>query len=109
MHFDDYQKESRKTAVYPNIGKNFVYPALGLAGETGEVVDKIKKIIRDNNGELSDEKIEELKKEIGDVLWYIAQLATELKIPLSEVAKANLQKLEKRLQDGKIHGNGDNR
>ena len=109
LTFDEYQKLSRKTAVYPNAGKNFVYPALGLAGETGEVVEKIKKVIRDKNGLIDEETKQAIAKEIGDVLWYLAQLCTELDLSLEEVAKENLKKLLSRLERGKIHGEGDDR
>ncbi len=67
MKLNDYQEESRKTAVYPNQGKNFVYPTLGLAGEAGEVADKIKKVIRDKNGKLDKETVKDIEKELGDV------------------------------------------
>ena len=106
---DTYQKECGKTAIYPGIGKNFVYPTLGLTGESGEVADKIKKIIRDSDGKVTDEKKEEIKKELGDVLWYLAQLSTELGLKLSEVASGNLEKLASRKSRGKIRGKGDNR
>jgi NTP pyrophosphatase (non-canonical NTP hydrolase) len=109
MHFDHYQKKSRKTAVYPNKGKNFVYPVLGLVGEAGEVAEKIKKIIRDDGGKMSKFKKDEIKKELGDVLWYTAQLATELRLSLVDVANHNLEKLLSRKKRGKIHGSGDNR
>ena len=109
MDFKDYQKISRKTAVYPDLGKNFIYPTLGLAGETGEVVEKIKKVIRDKN-DLVDEKTRaELKKEMGDVLWYLSQLATELGISFDELASENIEKLQSRAKRGVIHGAGDNR
>lgn len=107
--FDYYQKLSRRTAIYPNIGKNYVYPTLGLADESGEVVGKIKKAIRDNGGKITREKRSEVSKELGDVLWYVAQLATEMKLSLSEVALDNLEKLKSRAKRGKIGGSGDNR
>lgn len=107
--FDEYQKGAKKTALYPVIGKKFIYPALGLADEAGEVVGKIKKVMRDEGGKVTLEKKEEIKKELGDVLWYLAQLSTELGIKLSEVAKGNLEKLASRKIRGKIHGSGDNR
>lgn len=109
LTFDEYQKLSRKTAVYPNAGKNFVYPVLGLAGETGEVVEKIKKVIRDKKSIIDEETKQAIAKEIGDVLWYLAQLCTELDLSLEEVAKENLKKLLSRLERGKIHGEGDER
>lgn len=109
MDFKEYQEKSRKTAIYPKIGENFVYPALGLGDEAGEVLGKIKKIFRDKNGEVSDETKNELKKELGDVLWYLAQLSTELEISLDDVAESNIEKLYSRLDRGTLHGDGDNR
>jgi NTP pyrophosphatase (non-canonical NTP hydrolase) len=109
MTFNDYQKESKKTAVYPNIGDNYVYPTLGLAGESGEVAEKIKKVIRDKEGVINEEDREEIAKELGDVLWYIAQIASELKLDFDVIARKNIDKLLSRLERGKIQGNGDNR
>lgn len=109
MNFDQYQEEARKTAIYPSLGSNFIYPTLGLCGEAGEVSEKIKKIIRDNNGTLTDNKIEEIAKELGDVLWYISNLCDELNIRLDKVALLNLSKLKKRQEENKVHGSGDNR
>lgn len=110
MTFDEYQKLSRETAMYPDImGKNFVYPTLGLVGEAGEVAEKMKKIFRDDGGELSLEKQKEIAKELGDVLWYLAQLTSELELTLDEVAKLNLEKLNSRKERNKLHGDGDNR
>ncbi len=109
MTFEEYQKESRKTALYPNKDNNFIYPTLGLTGEAGEVADKIKKIIRDKDGILTNDDKKEIIKELGDVLWYISQLATEMDGSLENVAQTNLDKLFSRLERGKISGNGDNR
>ena len=109
MDFKEYQKASRKTAVYPDIGKNFIYPTLGLAGETGEVVEKIKKVIRDKNGVVDEETRTELTKEMGDALWYLSQLATELGISFDDIALKNIEKLQSRLERGVLHGKGDNR
>lgn len=109
MTFKEYQKQSRKTAIYPNVGKNFIYPTLGLAGETGEVVEKIKRILRDKNMAINEEAKKELTKEMGDVLWYLAQLATELKLSLDDIASLNIKKLYSRQKRGELHGNGDNR
>ena len=107
--FEEYQKLSRKTAAYPKIGENFVYPLLGLAGESGEVAEKLKKVFRDNGGVVTEETKKEIAKELGDVLWYLSQLATELEIPFEEVAKTNLEKLFSRLKRNVIRGDGDNR
>ncbi|OGM05793.1 hypothetical protein A2125_02795 [Candidatus Woesebacteria bacterium GWB1_43_5] len=109
MDFDTYQKIAKKTALYPKIGKGFVYPALGLAGETGEVLEKIKKIFRDKAGKVNKENRGELKKELGDVLWYLAQISTELNLKFSEVAEGNILKLKSRKIRGKLQGGGDNR
>lgn len=109
MDFKEYQEKSRKTAVYPNIGDNFVYPTLGLAGEAGEVAEKIKKVIRDKGGIIDDETRELIKKELGDVLWYVSQIASELNLSLEDIAETNIKKLYDRLERGKISGSGDNR
>lgn len=109
MDFNQYQKKSRKTALYPDRGKNFVYPTLGLVGESGEIAEKVKKIFRDDNGKITKEKREELKKELGDVLWYLAQLCTEFKFSFSDIAKDNIEKLQSRFKRGTLHGSGDNR
>lgn len=109
MNFEEYQKKSRKTAIYPRVGKNYIYPTLGLADEAGEVVGKVKKVIRDKNEIMDEETKIAIAKELGDVLWYIAQIATELDLSLDEIAKENIKKLSSRLNRGKIGGNGDNR
>jgi NTP pyrophosphatase (non-canonical NTP hydrolase) len=109
MDFNDYQSKSRKTAKYPAIGHPVIYPALGLVNEAGEVAGKIKKVFRDKDGQISEETRAALKAELGDVLWYIAQVATELNLSLDEIAQYNLAKLFDRLERGKIQGDGDNR
>jgi len=109
MDFNEYQQKSRKTAGYPAIGHAVIYPTLGLVNEAGEVAGKIKKVFRDKNGEISIETREALKAELGDVLWYLAQVCTELDLTLAEVASANITKLYDRLERGKIKGDGDNR
>ncbi|PJA86899.1 MAG: hypothetical protein CO141_02325 [Candidatus Moranbacteria bacterium CG_4_9_14_3_um_filter_42_9] len=109
MNFEDYQKKSRKTALYPNVGENFIYPTIGLSGETGEVSEKIKKVIRDKGGKIDDETREMIKKELGDVLWYVSQLASELGLSLDDIAEKNIEKLYSRLERGKLQGSGDNR
>ena len=109
MDFDSYQIEARKTAIYPNKDKNFIYPTLGLVGESGEVAEKIKKVLRDKNGNLDDDSKLALKKELGDVLWYLSNLCDELGFSLNDIAKVNLEKLNLRLSRGKISGSGDDR
>jgi len=96
-------------SYFLNIGDKFVYPTLGLVGESGEIAEKVKKIFRDNDGVLDGPRREELKKELGDVLWYLAQLSTELDLSLDEIAELNIEKLQSRLKRNKISGDGDNR
>ena len=108
MNFKDYQDKIKVTAKYPNTLR-VLYPTLGLAGETGEVCEKIKKVYRDSNGIFTQDKIEEITKELGDVLWYIQALCNDLGINMQEVADKNVSKLLSRLDRGVIHGNGDNR
>lgn len=109
MEFDRYQEESGKTAIYPDRGRNFVYPTLGLAGETGEVAEKIKKVIRDKGGIVDDATRDALRKELGDVLWYVAQLCTELNLSMADVAEKNIEKLLSRQKRGRLSGDGDSR
>ena len=109
MNFDEYQKLASTTAIYPRVGNNIYYPALALAGESGEVCDKISKIMRDSNDIITDEMKLELEKELGDVLWNLSQLATELDLSLDEVATNNLRKLKSRKDRNKLHGSGDDR
>ena len=104
-----YQAAARRTAAYPNVGANPVYPTLGLSGEVGEVADKVKKVLRDRGGVFDDPTREAIKLELGDVLWYVAQLASELGYDLEEVATANLDKLASRAARGRIGGSGDHR
>ena len=113
MNFDDYQNKaakydlSNKVANLSEVG--FIEKVLGLVGEAGETADKIKKILRDKDGVVSDEDRDLISKELGDTLWYIAAISRYLNIPLSEVAQGNIDKLESRHQRNKIHGEGDKR
>ena len=109
MDFKTYQKESRKTAQYPNLDSNYIYPTLGLVGEAGEVAEKVKKVIRDKNGIFDKISKDAIKKELGDVLWYLSNLCTEFNFNLEDVALKNLEKLELRAFKGKISGSGDDR
>ena len=109
MELSDYQRRSRVTAVYPGAGANLTYPALGLCGEAGEAAEKVKKTIRDDGGELTPDRRAALAAELGDVLWYLAQLATEARLDLGEIADANLEKLLSRQQRQVLHGSGDAR
>lgn len=107
--FNTYQRESRKTWSLIQTDHAIVYPTLGLANEAGEVAGKVKKIFRDRAGVISDADREALKQELGDVLWYLAQICTELDLSLQEVAEANLVKLFSRLERNTIRGDGDTR
>ena len=109
MELADYQSRSRATAVYPGAGENLLYPTLGLCGEAGEVAEKIKKMIRDDGGVLSDERRAALSKELGDVLWYLAQIATEADLELDAIAEANIEKLTSRHRRNVLQGSGDDR
>jgi len=109
MDLNHYQQGARATARYPQVGANPIYPTLGLCGEAGEVADKVKKVIRDDNGVFSDPVRESLKLELGDVLWYVAQLASELGFDLDTIARANLEKLASRAARNVIAGSGDQR
>jgi len=109
MDFNDYQKDSRKTALYPDIGHPVIYPTLGLVNEAGEVAGKIKKVFRDKDGHISAETLHNLESELGDVLWYLAQMSTELGLKLDDIAQANLVKLADRQNRNKIKGDGDSR
>jgi NTP pyrophosphatase (non-canonical NTP hydrolase) len=108
MDLAEYQKLSRRTAEYPREAW-LAYPALGLSGEAGEVAEHAKKAIRDDGGQVTDERRAAMAKELGDVLWYVAQLASELELNLDEIAQANLDKLLSRQQRGVLSGDGDDR
>ncbi len=107
--FDLYQRESRKTWRLVHTDHPLVYPTLGLVNEAGEVAGKIKKIFRDKDGVISEADRQALKSELGDVLWYLTQICTELDLSLEEVAAENITKLFDRLERGVIRGEGDTR
>lgn len=120
MDFDDYQKKAVKTDLdAKSLGEvmrmrnfntvGFLDKALGVAGEAGEFADKIKKILRDKKGEFSDEDRDAIIKELGDVLWYVALVSLYLDVPLSEVAKRNIEKLASRARRNALKGEGDER
>lgn len=128
MNFKEYQEKAHETAIYPRINYkagekkigegayeiderniDFVYPALGLSGEIGELLNKLKKIIRDKIDATSQEFKDSIGKEVGDCLWYIAELASVFDLDLEEIAKQNIEKLAKRKKDDKIQGKGDDR
>jgi NTP pyrophosphatase (non-canonical NTP hydrolase) len=109
MDLDEYQQKARLTAKYPNVGNNLWYPALGLNGEAGEVAEKVKKIYRDKEGKFTVWDANEIAKELGDVLWYIAGIASELGVTLNNIAHMNIGKLQSRASRNTLHGDGDNR
>ncbi len=111
MDFDEYQKIATTTATFDGKQEEhkLMYVALGIAGESGEIAEKIKKLIRNNDGKLTDEYRDSLKNEIGDVLWYLSQLSRLLDLPFSEAARANVQKIQDRQARGVIKSSGDNR
>lgn len=109
MDFNEYQTLSKRTALYPRQGNNITYTTLGLVGEAGEIANKVKKIERDHGGILDDEQKKAIAKELGDVLWYVAQMATELSTTLDKVADDNLAWLMARKERGTLHGSGDDR
>lgn len=120
LQLNEYQKIAHETADYPE-GKvidtkegvehyiNYIYPALGLAEEAGEVAGKYAKAVRDNAGVIDERHRLEIIKELGDVLWFVSELCTNLGVTLEVVAQKNLDKLASRKERGKIHGSGDNR
>lgn len=108
MTFDDYQIAAARTAIYPEDAK-ILYSAMGLAGEAGEVANQVKKIIRDDDCELTPERQAQIAKEIGGVLWYCAALATDMHLNLGDIARENIAILASRQDRGALTGDGDDR
>jgi len=109
MNLNEYQKQAMRTAIFSE-RDGYIYTALGLAGEAGEIANKVKKFVRD--GYTPEEllyKINDLRAELGDVLWYVAAMAQVLETDLQTIAEANLKKLQSRKERGKLSGDGDNR
>lgn len=112
LNADHYQQDSRltwrqiDTGVSPEID---VYCVLGLLNEAGELAGKVKKLFRDKQGFVSEEDREAIKQELGDVMWYLSQIATSFGLGLSDIMQANIGKITDRQQRGVIGGNGDNR
>jgi len=111
MTFDEYQKQALSTAVdsYDNPTLQHSIWAMGIAGEAGEVLEKWKKIVAYKKGNVSEDDLNELAKELGDVVWYIAVLAHSLGLSLDDIMSRNVQKLQSRKARGVIAGQGDNR
>lgn len=108
MTVNDYQKAAMSTAIYPK-DSEVAYLALAMCGEAGELADKVKKVIRDHNGVYADDLRRAIAEELGDVMWYAANLADAIGYDLEGVCKMNIEKIESRRQRGKIHGEGDHR
>ena len=108
MKISEYEEKAQATAIYPDSHK-ITYPALGMAGEAGEVANKGKKLIRDGKDEMPDDWKEQLASEIGDVMWYCAALARDLDVSLTTIMAANLDKLKARQERGTLGGSGDKR
>jgi NTP pyrophosphatase (non-canonical NTP hydrolase) len=108
MDFNEYQREVLSSVIYPK-SEGLVYCTLGLTGESGEVADKLKKVLRDQGGVLDSLSREGLAMELGDVLWYVANLSTELGFTFEYIAQLNLNKVHSRKSRGVIQGSGDDR
>lgn len=110
LTINNYQKEAHKTACYLGLEEgNYTYPVMGLAEEAGEVCGKFAKAVRDENGIISEERKQAIKKELGDVCWFIAEISTLLNLNLEDVMQGNLDKLASRKARGVLHGSGDDR
>ena len=119
MRLSEYQKKAHATAIYPKIiiirkdgckkDISWVYPIISWIGEIGELCNGMKKVIRDDNFEISKEKLEQIKKEVGDCMWYNAEFCTSLKLKMNDVGLENIKKLQSRKKRGKVRGSGDNR
>jgi NTP pyrophosphatase (non-canonical NTP hydrolase) len=109
MDFDKYQMKACTTAIYSQ-KDSILYPVLGLTNEAGEVAGKVKKVLRDNEGNFDDPKVKNaIADELGDVLWYLAVTARDVGFNLSTIAKRNIDKLQSRKERGVLQGSGDNR
>lgn len=113
MDFREYQIESRRTDVgtsaQDSLKPGWLYYALGVSGEAGELTEKIKKLFRDKKGVIDQEFLDAVTKELGDMLWYMGRLADQFEIDFDYVAKTNIEKLLDRMKRNKLHGEGDNR
>lgn len=105
---DEYQMFVRSTKVYDK-EYHLVYPVLGLVNEAGEVAGKVKKLMRDDQGQLTQERFDDIVSELGDVLWYVTAVADDLGISLSNVFYDNFTKIKSRQERNMIKGSGDNR
>ena len=113
MNFQEYEEAALNHAIYDN---ELIYPVLGLVSEAGEVADKLKKLMRDEEVEIVDPAVDldyeqkrAIAQELGDVLWYLTAAASDIGYDLDEIAHLNLEKLNDRKRRGRIKGSGDNR
>lgn len=106
MELNKYQEIAHSTSLHD---QPIIYPTLGLTGESGEVADKVKKVLRDNHSEFTEPIKEAIALELGDVLWYVQELAHDLGFTLEEIAQKNIDKVLSRFDRDKIHGSGDER
>jgi NTP pyrophosphatase (non-canonical NTP hydrolase) len=105
LSFKEYQENAHKTAIYPQ--EHFEYPVIGLAGEVGELCNQVKKIIRDDGTlekAMQGTRKEKIRDEIGDILWYLAECCTKFDLDMETIAAQNLEKLQKRADEGTLHG-----
>jgi len=109
MNLNDYQRAALRSANPKDKHNEFFHLILGLVGESGEIAEKIKKLVRDQDSDLTKLDVDDLTKELGDVLWYVAVIANYFDVPLEEVAKRNIAKLASRKERGLLSGSGDNR
>lgn len=109
MTLDEYQKSALKTASRKGEDIEMAHRVLGLVGEAGEIAEKTKKIYRDKKGMVDEAYVADLKKELGDVLWYVATLADYFDLSLEDIGQVNIDKLASRQKRGKLGGSGDNR
>lgn len=110
MTLEEYEKQALTTVIKTDSEfRDLLHWVLGINGEAGEIAEKVKKIIRDKNAVVSEADKQELAKEVGDVLWYLAVFAHHLGVPLETIAQQNLDKLQSRKKRGVLQGSGDNR
>ena len=109
MNMNDYQQKALRTANPRDKKNELFHLLLGLCGESGEIAEKAKKIIRDKESDFTQLDRDDFTKELGDVLWHVAVLADHFDIPLDVVASKNIEKLASRKARGVIGGSGDNR
>jgi len=110
MNLNEYQEKAKKTDLHTKVEANELdYYLLGLASETGDVLGRIKYIYRDLGGKVTPTEKEKIKKELGDLLWYLSAICDRFDFSLEDVAELNLKKLSNRMQNNTLHGEDPNR